>query len=114
MSIKRSQDGSLSRILGRALVLVILTLAVGTGFLAQAQDQAIAKKLQGFDAYMAKILKDWNVPGIGIGIVSGDKLIFAKGYGFRDYEKKHAGPPDRHHPARRHLVPVGRHAEAAL
>ena len=88
MSIKSSEDGSISRILGRALVLVILTLALGTDFLAQAQDQAIAKKLQGFDAYMAKILKDWNVPGIGVGIVSGDKLVFAKGYGFRDYEKK--------------------------
>jgi len=88
MSTERSHSSSVSRILGRALVLVILTLAAGTGFLARAQDQAIAKKLQGFDAYMAKILKDWNVPGIGIGIVSGDKLVFAKGYGFRDYEKK--------------------------
>ncbi|OGD39833.1 MAG: penicillin-binding protein [Candidatus Aminicenantes bacterium RBG_19FT_COMBO_58_17] len=37
---------------------------------------------------MAKILKDWNAPGVGVGIVSGDKLVFAKGYGYRDYEKK--------------------------
>ncbi len=53
-----------------------------------AQDQEIAKKLRGFDAYMAKVLKDWNAPGIGVGIVMGDKLVFAKGYGYRDYEKK--------------------------
>jgi len=53
-----------------------------------AQDQAIAKKLQGFDAYMTKILKDWNAPGIGVGIVAGDKLVFAKGYGYRDYGNK--------------------------
>jgi CubicO group peptidase (beta-lactamase class C family) len=37
---------------------------------------------------MAKTLKDWNAPGIGVGIVVGDKLVFAKGYGYRDYEKK--------------------------
>jgi CubicO group peptidase (beta-lactamase class C family) len=67
-------------------VLVFLALAFGPAL--KAQDKAIAKKLQGFDAYMAKILKDWNAPGIGVGIVVGDNLVFAKGYGYRDYEKK--------------------------
>ena len=37
---------------------------------------------------MEKTLKDWNAPGIGVGVVVGDKLVFAKGYGYRDYEKK--------------------------
>jgi CubicO group peptidase (beta-lactamase class C family) len=53
-----------------------------------AQDKEVAKKLQGFDAYMTKVLKDWNCPGIGVGIVVGDKLVFVRGYGYRDYEKK--------------------------
>ena len=34
------------------------------------------------------MLKDWNAPGVGVGIVVGDKLVFAKGYGYRDYGKK--------------------------
>jgi CubicO group peptidase (beta-lactamase class C family) len=67
-------------------VLIFLALAFGPAL--RAQDKAIAKKLQGFDAYMTKILKDWNAPGIGVGVVVGDKLVFAKGYGYRDYEKK--------------------------
>src|SRR5450631_202049 len=50
--------------------------------------QETPKQLEGFDDYMAKVLKDWNVPGIGVGVVVGDKLVFAKGYGYRDYEKK--------------------------
>jgi CubicO group peptidase (beta-lactamase class C family) len=58
------------------------------GVAGQAQDTDIAKKLQGFDAYMEQTLKDWNTPGVGVGIVVGDKLVFAKGYGYRDYEKK--------------------------
>jgi CubicO group peptidase (beta-lactamase class C family) len=53
-----------------------------------AEDPGVARKLKGFDAYMAKIVRDWNVPGIGVGIVVKDKLVFAKGYGFRDYGKK--------------------------
>lgn len=48
----------------------------------------VTQKLAGFDAFMEKTLKDWNAPGIGVGIVVGDKLVFAKGYGYRDYEKK--------------------------
>jgi CubicO group peptidase (beta-lactamase class C family) len=55
---------------------------------ARAQEPDIAKKLDGFDSYMAQVLKDWNTPGIGVGIVVNDKLVFAKGYGYRDYEKK--------------------------
>jgi len=55
---------------------------------AAAQAMNVAQALEGFDAYMAKILKDWNAPGVGVGIVVHDKLVFAKGYGFRDYEKK--------------------------
>ena len=74
-----------STCLGATLALIAaLTCALA----AQAPDADVAKKLDGFDAYMAKVLKDWNGPGIGVGIVAGDKLVFAKGYGYRDYEKK--------------------------
>jgi CubicO group peptidase (beta-lactamase class C family) len=67
--------------------------AAGSLFLTltwSAAGQAIdvTQRLDGFDAYMAKILKDWDAPGVGVGIVVNDKLVFAKGYGFRDYEKK--------------------------
>jgi CubicO group peptidase (beta-lactamase class C family) len=48
----------------------------------------VTKKLKGFDSYMDKILKDWNIAGAGVGIVYKDKLVFAKGYGYREYEQK--------------------------
>jgi CubicO group peptidase (beta-lactamase class C family) len=69
----------------------VLTVALAVmifGFSVRAQDREIADKLQGFDSYMEQVLKDWNTPGIGVGIVVNDKLVFAKGYGYRDYEKK--------------------------
>lgn len=55
---------------------------------AYAQVADVSSKLAGFDDYMVQTPKDWNGPGIGVGIVVDDKLVFAKGYGYRDYEKK--------------------------
>jgi CubicO group peptidase (beta-lactamase class C family) len=69
-------------------ILGLLALQMIVGVAVRAQDSDISSKLQGFDAYMAQTLKDWNTPGIGVGIVVNDKLVFAKGYGYRDYEKK--------------------------
>jgi hypothetical protein len=43
----------------------------------RAQEIDVAKRLEGLDGYMAKVLADWNGPGIGVGIVVGDKLVFA-------------------------------------
>jgi CubicO group peptidase (beta-lactamase class C family) len=54
-----------------------LTLSVAQGALAQEAP------LQGFDEYVNKALKDWEVPGVGIAIVKGDKVVLAKGYGVR-------------------------------
>jgi CubicO group peptidase (beta-lactamase class C family) len=53
-----------------------------------AQDKEIQKKLIGFDKQMVANLKNWNMPGVGVGIVKNGKLVFVKGYGYRDYEKK--------------------------
>ena len=70
----------------RILVAGLVSVACAT--CAELQDKDIARKLQGFDAYAEKVLKDWNTPGMGVGVVIDDKLVFAKGYGYRDYEKK--------------------------
>lgn len=69
-----------------SLVAPMLLMVSGPG--AHAQTPDITSKLSGFDSYMEQVLKDWNTPGIGVGIVVNDRLVFAKGYGYRDYEKK--------------------------
>ena len=72
----------------RVWVAVVVLAAFASGTAAFAQQMDVAKKLQGFDAYMEKVLKDWNAPAVGVGVVVGDKLVFAKGYGFRDVGRK--------------------------
>src|SRR5215210_6060607 len=48
------------------------------------------RPLDGFDAYVAKAVKDWKAPGLAIAIVKDDSVVFAKGYGVREL-----GKPDR-------------------
>src|ERR1051326_9005922 len=76
-------------LLNRVTTVCLLSslLFAGTSRL-QAQDAAIESRLKGIDSWMEKLLKDWNAPGVGVGIIANGKLIFAKGYGYRDYEKK--------------------------
>ena len=72
----------------KKLTLAILIAILFVCFSGSAQEKQIADRLNGFDQYMEKILNDWNAPGIGVGIVYKDKLVFAKGYGYRDFDKK--------------------------
>jgi Beta-lactamase class C and other penicillin binding proteins len=60
-------------------------------FIAQSsysQTNPFQKKFPLIDRYIDSLLKDWNVPGLALGIVYKDQLIYAKGYGYRDLEKK--------------------------
>lgn len=77
-----SSNRQFVRVVGLALALMFIARG------ACGQDPEISGKLQGFDAYMEKTLKDWNAPGVGVGIIVKDKLVYAKGYGYRDYGQK--------------------------
>lgn len=68
--------------------LILMVLISGICLTVAGQSTDISKKLKGFDQYMEKTLRDWNTPGACVGIVVKDKLVFAKGYGYRDYGKQ--------------------------
>lgn len=44
--------------------------------------------LTDFDTFVVDAMKDWNVPGVAIGIVRSNEVIYAKGFGYRDIKKK--------------------------
>jgi CubicO group peptidase (beta-lactamase class C family) len=71
----------------RCLVLLASLLAFVPPAIA-ASAPAVDVRLDGFDAYMEKLVHDWNVPGIGVAIVVKDQVVLAKGWGYRDYGKK--------------------------
>lgn len=84
----KSSRRRLANVVAFALLFAYSSLPVRAQAPAATPPLDVNQKLAGFDAFMEKTLKDWNAPGIGVGIVVGDKLVFAKGYGYRDYEKK--------------------------
>ena len=49
---------------------------------------AFQKTFQAIDKYIDSLLKDWNIPGLALGIVYKDQLIYSKGYGYRNLEQK--------------------------
>jgi CubicO group peptidase (beta-lactamase class C family) len=74
------------RIAAVALALVAGPLPAATA--PARTDQGVAKRLAGFDAWMEKLVEDWNVPGIGVAVVAKDQVVLAKGWGYRDYGRK--------------------------
>jgi CubicO group peptidase (beta-lactamase class C family) len=60
-------------------LLAQLLLVVALAQVALAQNGS----LTGFDEYVNKSLKDWEVPGVAIAIVKGDQVVLVKGYGVR-------------------------------
>jgi len=45
---------------------------------------AQTKLLEGLDAEVEQIMQDWDVPGLGLGIVKGGEILLARGYGLRN------------------------------
>lgn len=64
-----------------ALSLIALLLA----FPSQAQN---SKKVSKLDKRLQKVMDLSNCPGMAVAVVEKDKIIYAKGFGFKDYENK--------------------------
>lgn len=78
------------RLTGRLLSLVALALLSPSVAFPQASRAAKARPapdLKAFDAYVAKAVKEWEVPGFAIAIVKDDSVVFARGYGVRELGK---------------------------
>ena len=64
-------------------LLLLITFLVSLG-----QTHPYQKQFPLVDKYIDSLMKEWNVPGLALGIVYKDQLIYAKGYGYRDLDKK--------------------------
>ncbi len=51
--------------------------------LAAGYASAQTEKLNGFEEYAEKAMRDWEVPGMAIAIVKDDKIVYSKGFGVR-------------------------------
>jgi CubicO group peptidase (beta-lactamase class C family) len=72
----------------KTMILLLLLLAIVKGTVAFNPNT----DLQRLDAWYEQVLRDWQLPGMAIGIIKDGELIFSKGYG--ELEVGKAGTPD--------------------
>ena len=46
------------------------------------------------DEYISKAVKDFNIPGMAVGIIKNGEIVFAKGYGYGNVETKEPVTPE--------------------
>jgi hypothetical protein len=83
---------------GRATAALVLLAASAHGVFAAQEDNAATEQkvlsvVPAVEDYIAANMKAFDVPGLAIGIVVGDKVVYAKGFGVRS---KHGEPVDTH------------------
>ena len=64
--------------------ILFVLLILFTDILSAQQTKVDLEKL---DAYFEKTAKDWNIPGMSVGIVKDGEIVFSKGYGVLEVNK---------------------------
>lgn len=54
----------------------------------KAKAAVVADPFKDIETYIEKARNDWQVPGIGLAVVRNGQVIYAKGFGYKDVEKK--------------------------
>ncbi len=67
---------------GMAILILFLLVFLSGQIYSQSE------QLKNLDAYIEKAMEEWKVPGLAIAIVKDDKVIYNKGFGVRDINKK--------------------------
>src|SRR4051794_25343702 len=65
----------------------LLCAVVIVCFTASAQKSVSPKTINDFSAYVAKVMQEWDVPGLAIVVVKDGKVLLKKGYGVRELGK---------------------------
>jgi CubicO group peptidase (beta-lactamase class C family) len=64
---------------------LLLIISISTAF---GQKKSASDPYAGLDAELNKLLEIWDVAGFAVAVVEKDKIVYSKGFGYRDYENK--------------------------
>jgi CubicO group peptidase (beta-lactamase class C family) len=65
-------------------LLLLLSFTIVFSVFSQKPDP----RFKDLDAALEKVRNDWNAPGFAIAIVEKDKIVYSKGFGYTDQDKK--------------------------
>src|SRR6187397_737078 len=66
----------------------LLLLIISSFLFAQKKLIKPVDPFEGLDTILQKVLKDRKAVGFAVAVISKNKIIYSKGFGFRDYEQK--------------------------
>ncbi|MBV9989579.1 MAG: serine hydrolase [Chitinophagaceae bacterium] len=73
----------------RKLYLAVALFAIMVAAIAQRKNTVTAPdRFAGLDTAFERVLKDWNAAGFAVAVVEKDKIVYAKGFGYRDFENR--------------------------
>ncbi len=89
MNISLKKENGLSGLMSASVFLMLFWgLSLQSTSAQSSEHQASASApLKGIDAYVHKVMKQWQVPGLAIAVVKDGKVVLAKGYGIREVGK---------------------------
>jgi CubicO group peptidase (beta-lactamase class C family) len=71
--------------IGSLALVACFMLPVSLAF-SQVKEEDIP--LKGFTEFAGKVMAEWGVPGMAVGVVKDGEVVFLKGFGLRDVEKQ--------------------------
>lgn len=69
-------------------VICLMILAFSSTAQKKNRTAVVLDRFAGLDTAFERVLKDWHAAGFAVAVVEKDKVIYAKGFGYRDVEKK--------------------------
>jgi CubicO group peptidase (beta-lactamase class C family) len=69
-------------------IFTLLLISTALFSFAQKQKSPEDKRFAGLDTAFARVLKTWHAAGFAVAVVEKDKIVYAQGFGYRDYENK--------------------------
>ena len=69
-------------------LLILILFAFLLPVTAQKKKDNTDPRLVGLDTKLETLLAEWKTPGFAVAIVEKNKIIYSKGFGYRDYENK--------------------------
>ena len=74
------------------LVSILIVLLIGMFSPAAAYQPKAASEFSKVDEYVVSTMKELNIPGIAVGIVRGDRVLYLQGYGVADANRRLVTP----------------------
>jgi CubicO group peptidase (beta-lactamase class C family) len=68
----------------KKLLFLLITISLSYTVISQNTD----KRFDGLDKELNEVLTTWKAAGFAVAVVEKDKVIYAKGFGYKDYENK--------------------------